>query len=165
MRQVFLVGKEKNDNKEKDKVSAQYHHDAEHIERKRHIGNQLIDILDIAIAEVRHILFQHPGRHLRLGLIARSFCLAVSGESTDSRLSLFNLLLGGERRRTVFQRITALQQVVDARHESIRIALGKQREEFGDFHPEKESVLSVACRFLIGIEDAESHQPAPSCPW
>jgi len=118
-RQVFLIGKHKNHNKEKDEIPAQYHHDSEHIESERHIGNQLVYILDITITEIRHILFQHFGSHLRIGIIARSLGGAIGGESADSRLSLLNLFLGGERGRTVFQGITAFQQVVDARHESL----------------------------------------------
>ena len=118
-RQVFLIGQEQHHNKEEDEVSTQHHHHTEHVERKGHIGHQLVHVLDITVTEIRHILFQHFGSHLRLGIVARSFGGTISGESPDSRLSLFNLLLSGERGCTVFQGITAFQQVVDARHESL----------------------------------------------
>ena len=119
LRQILLVGKNENHDEEENEVPAQYHHDTEHIEGERHVGNQFVHILDITVTEIRHILFQHFGSHLRLGIVARSFGGTISGESSDSRLSLFNLLLSGERGCTVFQGIAAFQQVVDARYESL----------------------------------------------
>ena len=118
-RQIFLIGKNKNCNEEKDEVSAQYHHYAKHIERKRHIGNQLVDILYITIAEIGHILLQHLSCHLRLGIVASGLCLTIVGESADSRFPFLDLLPGRKRGCAVFQRITAFQQVIDARHKSL----------------------------------------------
>ena len=119
LRQILLVGKDENHDEEEDEVPAQHHHDTEHIEGERHIGNQFVYILNITVTEIRHILFQHFGSHLRLGIVARSFGGTISGESPDSRLSLFNLLLSRERGCTVFQGIAAFQQIVDARYESL----------------------------------------------
>jgi cytochrome bd ubiquinol oxidase subunit II len=58
-RQVFLIGQEQHHNKEEDEVSTQHHHHTKHVERKGHIGHQLVHVLDITVTEIGYIIFQH----------------------------------------------------------------------------------------------------------
>ena len=75
----LLIGQEQHHNKEEDEVSTQHHHHTEHVERKGHIGHQLVHVLDITITEIGYIIFQHFGSHLCICLIARSLGCTISG--------------------------------------------------------------------------------------
>ena len=54
--QILLIDKEKDNDKEQDKISTQNHHYAECVEVQGNIRNQLVHIFNISVTEIRNIL-------------------------------------------------------------------------------------------------------------
>ena len=111
---------------EKHQQGSHTHHDAKGVEVDRYIGHQLGPVLDISIAEIRHIGLELVGQTAQTTVagVGRPE-LAVLGQRGDGPPTARYLLLGRQFSLPVGAGI-AIQDVIDTRHKSICRVGGQQ---------------------------------------
>ena len=68
--QLVLIDDGQHQSEEHDEQHTHAHHDAEGPEANRNVRHHLVLRLHVAVAEVRHVLFQHLQMSLCYGLVA-----------------------------------------------------------------------------------------------
>ena len=138
------VGSGNHDGEEKNQKAANAYHDAECPEVDGDVGHHLILVLDVAIAEVFHILVD-GGKLCTEGIHRHAFlpCLAIVGKGNDGFLASFNLFVDGGLTCAIGLRIT-IQQVVDAGHKAMDIVGCHERQGIGHLYLQR-------CRLVVGI--------------
>ena len=144
-----FVGSGNHDGEEKNQEAANAYHDAECPEVDGDVGHHLILVLDVAVAEVFHILVD-GGKLCAEGIHGYAIHprLAIVGEREDGLLASFNLLVDGGLARAIGFRIT-IQQVVDAGHKAMDIVGGHERQGIG--HLELQRRRHVVC--IVGLAE------------
>ena len=131
--QVLAVGEEQHHGEEQDEQHAESYHYPEGIEAHRYEGHGLRLVLQVAVTEVSHVCLQVFAQLVAAlgfgcGQAVGPFLglqFAILFQAQYGCLSLPYLLVYRERRLAVGQRVSAIQQVVDARHESVGVACGQ----------------------------------------